>query len=860
MIVHMFFKKLWKDFCKVYSPYRMGQISICLFLTLFILDYQNIPSKVVGGISQSMLWVLLVSVFLLGLAELMKLHFFSLWKIHVINPLDFCSAVAMVTSLLYAGARLCVIETTRFVWPWLLLAICSGILICWRAYRYRIGEEKLDKNKAGSDIREDLIDLKDLYQGPVHVNGGQPVLLQEADVDYDLLGRENVIDQLYQSITHCYSQRGYVISLCGDWGSGKTTIIKNTKRILLADSDKYVCIDTFNPWLYGSEEILLRALLDQLLESTGVKYKPALMNKSIKRIVNLIASNAPERKALFDLFSENSTAQETLANLKNRISEYIRLSAKRYVFFIDNLDRTSEENIIFLFKVVNLVLDLPGVVYVLSYEDDRVDAILSQTHEYDKRFTDKIVQQVISVPSPSGERINEVIRRCFKNTILSYNISEDRLKLFDIFVDYIIEKNRDLRTFKRMINTAVLTALSFPELRNIDDLMAIELIRFYNSDLYEAIRTHPVYFIFCNHQTDAFLFGMRLGEMSEKAGEFFTSLFSKTEIGELEKEILKKIFPPVDNYFRDGDSFPESYYSTAIYRESQKGCRICDGKYFDIYFSRSSNRYLEIGNDVDRYIESINGCNNDEERQEKILQKFTMIDLKEDVEWVSQLGLRVTKIAADAQLGFACGILTFMGLSVKHSIFENGELRDRIIPILEDVFLNCSNDVLASALARISGKYKYLYVLGKIYTRWQRKQGVTSDKLDAIQETYFNLCQNVLEKQIDIYKEENYYKGNYWGLYWYCDNQGKKDEFCKLISSLLTPQSIYLFLGDYAGSEENGVIDIPSMLRCLNEPKVVEKLVKENPPKTSDEWHVKSAYDRGNHHEEMEKKHPSIQL
>ena len=50
-----------------------------------------------------------------------------------------------------------------------------------------------------------------------------------------------------------------------------------------------------------------------------------------------------------------------------------------FEYVIDNLERASAENIIFLFKLISTVFDLPNIIYLLSYDQARMNEILSDT-------------------------------------------------------------------------------------------------------------------------------------------------------------------------------------------------------------------------------------------------------------------------------------------------------------------------------------------------------------------------------------------------------------------------------------------------------------------------------------------------
>ena len=57
---------------------------------------------------------------------------------------------------------------------------------------------------------------------------------------------------------------------------------------------------------------------------------------------------------------------------------------------IDNIDRADADNVLFLFKLIGTVFDLPNIVYVLAYDPKRIEEIFSDTNKINPQYTEKI--------------------------------------------------------------------------------------------------------------------------------------------------------------------------------------------------------------------------------------------------------------------------------------------------------------------------------------------------------------------------------------------------------------------------------------------------------------------------------------
>jgi len=82
------------------------------------------------------------------------------------------------------------------------------------------------------------------------------------DPSSDRLGRAKLAGAIANAIVRMNSQNGFVLSLEGPWGSGKTTVINFIQHFLSTKppAEKPLVVK-FNPWWFtGSDDLLLRFL------------------------------------------------------------------------------------------------------------------------------------------------------------------------------------------------------------------------------------------------------------------------------------------------------------------------------------------------------------------------------------------------------------------------------------------------------------------------------------------------------------------------------------------------------------------------------------------------------------------------
>ncbi len=651
-----------------------------------------------------------------------------------------------------------------------------------------------------------MIDLKQLYENEFTRIPGKTIFLSEKDVAYDLLERDSVVKKLYGSITHCQPEQSYVISLEGKWGSGKTTIINRTKQYLRDPENnekEYIIVDDFDPWLYGTQDALLLGMLETIVKHTGIRYSPMRSHILAKEVGRTVTESSPAGGLLNNLFYNTRTHTEDVAKLKAQLSAYLRTQRKKVVFFIDNLDRANSDNVVFLFKLIGIVFDLPGIVYVLSFEEDRIGTVLQRTDEIDPRFTEKIIQQEIRVPTVSVERAEQLYWVCLENMLSAYGIPKNQLKDFVPVAKYIIAKATDIRMFKRMINSVFSVALGDDTILDKRDLAALALIQFFDSELYDLIRRNSGYFISHDRSLEKhFIMSINKQKFSETVKLFYDSIFANREH---EKDLLADVFPYVKRYKNNTAIVQEHSFGDPDAPEISRKSRACNGKFFDLYFSYTSNNSLRIQKSVKDFVSAINRINT-------LQDAFTLTDsivnnLEPEVqkEWIEQLQNHILDVDESRSSLLAQSLYTFIPV-ISNTTHEFGiglTPRSRTEYIISELLLRCSEESFAAIVSKIGEDYRNLYTIRSIcYWMNSDKHNDLSNReayLEKLKAQAAAMCKQIIDEGINLYADNHYRKGNAWGLYHHFKDADNTAGFADYIKSILAPANVYRILWDIIG-------------------------------------------------------------
>jgi predicted KAP-like P-loop ATPase len=158
------------------------------------------------------------------------------------------------------------------------------------------------------------------------------------------------------------------------------------------------------------------------------------------------------------------------------------------VIVIDDIDRLQDEEIRDVMRLVRLVADFPNTVYLLSYDQERVERALGREGESGRAYLEKVVQIVHHVPELREsdlvhvliEKLNEIVQ-----TIPDTNADNDNLQ--NIVHFGIKPLFRGLRDIYRFVNALRPTLEQTGDEVAISDVLAMEALRVTHPAVFDGI-------------------------------------------------------------------------------------------------------------------------------------------------------------------------------------------------------------------------------------------------------------------------------------------------------------------------------------------------------------------------------------
>ena len=274
------------------------------------------------------------------------------------------------------------------------------------------------------------------------------------------------------------------IGLYGDWGSGKSSLMKlaqkkieekNPKNEKKKDTIKTLCIE-FNGWLFeGYEDTktsLCGAILDALADEKrfskevtdyakelikkidinkilgkGVKYGldlflsggiGILTDLSLSGLLSTIKSNAGEVQAkdieeILSMLKKNDKTRTEIKKFRNEFKDLLKKSkVENVVVFIDELDRCLPDTVLEVFEAMRLFLFVEGMSFVIGADERLIQYSIKSKYkevpgnnlDIGKEYLEKVIQYPLYIPQLTRAEVNQYLA-CL---LLKQTLSDEKFK------------------------------------------------------------------------------------------------------------------------------------------------------------------------------------------------------------------------------------------------------------------------------------------------------------------------------------------------------------------------------------------------------------------------------------------------
>ena len=435
------------------------------------------------------------------------------------------------------------------------------------------------------------------------------------------------------------------IGLYGDWGSGKSSLMKlaqdrierlsKAKKKKEDDTPKTLCIE-FNGWLFeGYEDTktsLCGTILDKLddaqrfgpevankakdlikkidfkkLIGKGVKFGMdylltggigALTDLTLSSILSSLKdkSGSIETKDIEDILAKFKTEEKTRTEIKKFRDDFKQLledsKVENVVVFIDELDRCSPDTILDLFEAMRLFLFVDGMSFIIGADERLIQYAIKTKYkevpgnnlDIGKEYLEKVIQYPVTIPQLNHAEVNQYLS-CL---LLEPTLSEEE---FNKFLKVVNSIEPDMELTIELLNEK---ECGITEKCKADMALARQI----SSVLAPSINGNP-------RQCKRFLntLAMRLSLAKARGVKLDKNILAKLMLAEyFNPEFFKAIIKPENRElfkaFENGDALKEDN-PFAVWKDKewvknwmQNGTTLDDEKLEKyVYFANVKNRY-----------------------------------------------------------------------------------------------------------------------------------------------------------------------------------------------------------------------------------------------------------------------------
>lgn len=325
----------------------------------------------------------------------------------------------------------------------------------------------------------------------------------------DLLNRASFAEDFADTILSYSNEINNVISINGEWGSGKTSLINMTKESLNNKiyeksingnsklNTKYKIVD-FKPWNALDENAIITQFFSALTYEKNVKKIKKIFNFIIKPLWNLIIFllsftkiGTPLTK-INDLLIKYSKSflkgDTTLIEKKEILNNNLLKYKGKIIVFIDDIDRLNKSEIRLLIQLIKAVCDFPNIIYILSFDKSIVSSALSDVQSLDgNAYLEKIIQLSIDIPKIDEITLQNYLFGHLNVIISKYNIDFDDVRFNYIFTHGFSKYFNNLRNVNRFINSINFKVCKYVKVLDFVDFVTIEAISLFEPNLLSII-------------------------------------------------------------------------------------------------------------------------------------------------------------------------------------------------------------------------------------------------------------------------------------------------------------------------------------------------------------------------------------
>lgn len=318
-------------------------------------------------------------------------------------------------------------------------------------------------------------------------------VLKEKDEDHNFNGYAGiVVRHINNSSTR---EQSFAIGIFAQWGTGKSYFLRQLDAHFIALKDKTNVLVHFSAWRSNSPEVLVDDFFASLARAIE-PYNSSIGRQLTKYSQQLFQTSDDWQFRLLDKLVSEVAGPTTILSRYEEINTAIKRTGKRFIVFIDDLDRLSGTEIISVFKIIRSTADFANTFFVVALDYQYTVDAIRKTEQFSKEeeYLKKIFQLTITLPVIRPQTFLPRLKE-----LLGYNEMQiDNKQHVDIALKKMYQQEGDhglmeslidnIRDLKRFANHIKLNFEILKEQIVMGDFFLLSLLQISYINIYQMIR------------------------------------------------------------------------------------------------------------------------------------------------------------------------------------------------------------------------------------------------------------------------------------------------------------------------------------------------------------------------------------
>ena len=237
------------------------------------------------------------------------------------------------------------------------------------------------------------------------------ILTQENDAFNAYNKGKAIVDFLDLEENQELLSKNNLIAIYGEWGSGKSSLMKTIESSLNKEKFKTIWYDT---WKYETDDNIPYSLLKYILKNDNWEKFKEKGEKFLDNIYNLfkgfnkglefnlgIVTWKPGETLETIQQDQNKALEQTVWEKSKefeRVFSHITFNEKKLIVFLDDLDRCESQNIISIISSVKLLLSInKNIIFIMGIDKNAVAKALSNKYNSDKIKAEEYLEKIFPI-------------------------------------------------------------------------------------------------------------------------------------------------------------------------------------------------------------------------------------------------------------------------------------------------------------------------------------------------------------------------------------------------------------------------------------------------------------------------------